>query len=87
MAGGLVAGHRDPWLTKVSWSAAESPQYAALLAAEVGPVRTLRVAVQHGGPDIVYLSRSGQRTAAAAARPAVRPENRQPPRKVPSNEL
>jgi hypothetical protein len=28
-----------------------------------------------------------QRTAAAAARPAVRPENRQPPRNVPSSEL
>ena len=83
----LVRSRLVPGGVLAVWSAAESPQYAALLATEVGPVRTLRVAVQHGGPDVVYLSRAGQRTAAAAARPAVRPENRQPPRKVPSSEL
>jgi spermidine synthase len=41
------------------WSAAESAAFAALLGAEIGPVRTLRTAVERGAPDIVYVSRAG----------------------------
>jgi hypothetical protein len=42
------------------------------------------------GAEVIWSRlgrRAGYPTAAAAARPAVRPENRQPPRKVPSRAL
>lgn len=39
------------------WSASASPAYADRLAAEIGPVRTYRVGVARGEPDVVYVAR------------------------------
>ena len=55
-----------------------------------GLVRAVRRLAEQGRPDrLLRLAEEFQacQTARAAARPAVRPENRQPPRKVPSRAL
>ena len=39
------------------WSAAAAPEYAARLAAVIGPVTTHLVEVPRGEPDVVYLAR------------------------------
>jgi len=54
----LVRSRLAPGGVLAVWSAAESASYAELLAAGVGPVRTLRTAVERGEPDIVYVSRA-----------------------------
>ena len=55
---GLVRSRLVPGGVLAVWSAAESASFADLLAAEVGPVRTLRIPVERGEPDIVYVSRA-----------------------------
>jgi spermidine synthase len=54
---GLVRSRLVPGGVLAVWSAAESLRFAELLAAGLGPVSILRVAVERGEPDIVYLSR------------------------------
>jgi spermidine synthase len=53
---GLVRSRLRPGGVLAVWSATESARYAELLAARVGPVRTVRVPVGRGEPDVVYLS-------------------------------
>ncbi|MDI1462628.1 spermidine synthase [Catellatospora sp. KI3] len=52
----LLRRHLTPAGVLAVWSAGESPAFARRLDAAVGPVRTLRVPVPRGEPDIVYLA-------------------------------
>jgi hypothetical protein len=38
------------------WSASAEPGFAATLTRVVGPVRTVRIPVARGRPDVVYVA-------------------------------
>lgn len=69
-AGGtaLLRSRLAPGGVVAVWSAAASPAYAERLAAVIGPVRTERIEVPRGEPDVVYLATASPLTAAADRR-------------------
>jgi spermidine synthase len=52
----MLREHLRPGGVLAVWSASAEPGFAATLTRVIGPVRTVRIPVARGGPDVVYVA-------------------------------